>query len=77
MVMLSAANLTTLASRREVSKKFFLHLYLSQPTFACITFSQIQEITRSFPGSGLTRNILDCSLALNVITAAVFNTGMR
>ena len=33
---------------------------------ASTTSSQTQEITRSFLGSGLTRNILECSLALNV-----------
>jgi len=39
---------------------------------ACVTFSQIQEIARSFLGSGLTRNILECSLALNV-TAPLYS----
>ena len=32
----------------------------------CFISSQIQEVTRSFLGSRLTRNILECSLALNV-----------
>ena len=51
-----------------------LHSMLDQKTFtflrlllACTTSSQIQEITRSFLGSGLTRNILECSLALDVL----------
>jgi len=45
----------------------FLNLLL-----AYTTSSQTQEITRSFLGSGLTRNIIECSLALNV-TAPLFS----
>jgi len=45
----------------------FLNLVL-----ACTTSSQTQEITWSFLGSRLTRNILECSLALNV-TAPLFS----
>jgi len=45
----------------------FLNLLL-----AYITSSQTQEITRWFLGSGLTRNTLECSLALNV-TAPLFS----
>jgi len=70
-VVLSAANLTTLASHRdEMSREFFLHI--PEPTLACITFSQIQEITQSYHGLWLTRIILECSLTPNV-TAPLYS----
>ena len=63
MVMLSAAE-----KKCQGNSSFtFLNLLL-----AYTTSSQTQEITQSFLGSGLTRNILECSLALN-ITAPLFN----
>jgi len=52
---------------QENSSFTFLNLLV-----ACTTSSQIQEITRSFLGCGLTRNILESSLALNV-TAPLFS----
>jgi len=70
MSMLSAANLSTLASRCCQGNSSFTFLNLLP---AYTTSSQTQEMTRSFLGSGLTRNILECSLALN-ITAPLYTT---
>jgi len=65
ILMLTAANLTTLASRREeISKKMFCIL-LNQ-LHACTTSSQNQENPRSFLGLEPIRNILEFTLEPNV-----------
>jgi len=63
----SAANLSLLlwpSRRDEMSKKFFLHI--CEPTIlACITFSQLQAITRSvnhFYGLGLKLREISSSI---------------
>jgi len=64
MFMLSTANLTTLASRREdISRKFFTQI--TEPTSCLINFSLIQEITLSFLDLG--RNFPECLLGQNDI----------
>ena len=63
--MLTAANLTTLASRREeISKKIFF--ILPNQLHACTTSSQNQENPQSFLGLEPTRNILEFTLEPNV-----------
>jgi len=73
MSMLSAANLSTLASRREeMSRKFFLHI--SQPT-SCLHHLRPDPRDDSVISRLRTNekfNILECSLALNV-TAPLFS----
>ena len=71
MAMLSAANLTTLASRREeMSRKFFLHI--SQPT-SCLHHLLPDPRDHSVISRLRTyEKILECSLALNV-TAPLFS----
>ena len=65
ILMLTAANLTTLASRREeISQKKF-SILLNQ-LHACTTSSQNQENTRSFLGLEPIRNILEFTLEPNV-----------
>jgi len=65
ILMLTAANLTTLASRREeISKKIFF--ILPNQLHACTTSSQNQENPQSFLGLEPTRNILEFTLEQNV-----------
>jgi len=71
MVMLSVANLTTLALAEKKCQGHFFFTFLNI-LFACVTFSRIQESTQSFLGLGLMRNILECSLVPNV-TAALYS----